>query len=153
MVMLLLMVICFRRVKLLDYDIDDQYFHSLYVPGDHHPSLMGSYLSALLHFMSLYKVPVVILSYDMSMLISPLILSNVCKVSNDNKIPDLGVDPFFAILLKLVADETYNSQEWELGSQSQCDNSLCRKISQAEPYQTKVRPGPAWANLDQADCA
>ena len=46
-------------MKLLDFDIDDQYFHSLYVPGDHHPSLMGSYLSALLHFMSLYKVPVV----------------------------------------------------------------------------------------------
>ena len=47
-------------MKLLDFDIDDQYFHSLYVPGDHHPSLMGSYLSALLHFMSLFKVPVVI---------------------------------------------------------------------------------------------
>jgi len=94
----------FRRVKLLDYDIDDVYFHSLYVPGDHHPSLMGSYLSALLHFMSLYKVPV---------------------VSNDNKIPDLGVDPFFAILMKLVADETYNSQQWEFGTQSQCDQSLC----------------------------
>ena len=46
-------------MKLLDYDTDDEYFHQLYVPGDHHPSLDGSYLSALLHYMSLYNVPVV----------------------------------------------------------------------------------------------
>ena len=46
-------------MKLFDYDTEDEYFHQLYVPGDHHPSLDGSYLSALLHYMSLYNVPVV----------------------------------------------------------------------------------------------
>ena len=46
-------------------------------------------------------------------------------MSNDNNIPNLGVDPFFAILLKLAADETYNSQQWELGAQTECDHSLC----------------------------
>ena len=46
-------------MKLFDWDLEDEYFHSLYVEGDHHPSMRGSYLAALLHFMSLYNVPVV----------------------------------------------------------------------------------------------
>ena len=50
---------CFRAMKLFDWDLEDEYFHSLYVEGDHHPSMRGSYLAALLHFMSLYNVPVV----------------------------------------------------------------------------------------------
>jgi len=95
----------FRAMKLFDWDLEDEYFHSLYVEGDHHPSMRGSYLAALLHFMSLYNVPV---------------------VSNDPSIPYLGVDPFFAKLLMLAAEETFNSQSWEFIGESACDQSLCQ---------------------------
>merc|ERR1711962_20127 len=89
----------FRLVKQTQ---GDAVFHSLYKTGDHHPSLSGSYLAGLLHYLGLFNTSV---------------LGNT---------ETLGLDPETVKMLQVQADMVWGGGEpWEFSAQENCDLCIC----------------------------
>ena len=92
----------FRNVKAM---FGDSVWEELYVPGDKHPSLAGSYLSALTHFMSLYDLE---------------------KISDN--VPDFGLSEEWVTRLIAAAEATRSQQEWAIEAGEDCDEINCQEF-------------------------
>jgi len=92
----------FRNVKLTN---GDALFRELYFIDEKHPSLAGSYLSALTHYMALY---------------------NLTKI-NMETIPKFGLDDGIVKALVAAAEKTRNQDDWEYGVDRDCVSYNCQE--------------------------
>ena len=90
----------FRNVKSM---FGDSVWEELYVPGDKHPSLAGSYLSALTHLMSLYDLE---------------------KISEN--VPDFGLSEDWVNRLVAAAEATRSQQDWTIEAEEDCESINCQ---------------------------
>ena len=88
-----------REVKML---YGEEEFQSLYVPGDHHPTLKGSYLSACAHFSTLFGRP--------------------CEGNGY----DAGLDAATALEMQIAADIAVSSGGWSYPADSDCELTMCQ---------------------------
>ena len=83
----------------------DSVWEELYVPGDKHPSLAGSYLSAVTHFMSLY---------------------NLDKITDS--VPTFGLSEEWVSRLIEAAEATRAQLEWTIEADQACVAMNCAGI-------------------------
>jgi len=83
----------------------DALFRELYFIDEKHPSLAGSYLSALTHYMALYNLTSI----------------------NMETIPKFGLDDEIVKLLVAAAEKTRNQDDWEYGADRDCVSFNCRE--------------------------
>merc|ERR1712112_399145 len=91
----------FRNVKLTN---GDELFRELYFIDEKHPSLAGSYLSALTHYMALYNLTSI----------------------NMETIPKFGLDDEIVKPLIAAAEKTRNQADWEYGVDRDCISYNCQ---------------------------
>ena len=89
-----------REVKIL---YGEEAFQGLYVPGDHHPTLAGSYLSACAHFSTLFGRP--------------------CE---GNQYIPADLDAGAALDIQVAADNVVFRGGWDYPADSDCDLSMCQ---------------------------
>jgi len=90
----------FRNIKA---EYGDETWRQLYWIDNKHPSLAGSYLSALIHYMSLFDLK---------------------QVPEDA--PDFGLGQEWKTKLVSAAESAMGKQDWEFGADSDCDMVLCQ---------------------------
>merc|ERR1711936_1103745 len=83
----------------------EETFYSLYKTGgvsDHHPSLEGSYLAALTHYLALYNTNV------------------------DGNSEQFGLEQEKAAMLQEAAQYTWSLTDWQYGAGADCDLCMCQ---------------------------
>ena len=88
-----------REVKIL---YGEEVFQSLYVPGDHHPTLKGSYLSACAHYSTLFGRP--------------------CEGNGY----DAGLDAATALEMQIAADTVVSRGGWSYPADTDCELTMCQ---------------------------